>query len=201
MKILKALTIGIVLTTVVSCSSLEVQDNPLKGTTDSTGLRQPGSELKPYGSIGIYSSGDKLRGDSMLEESLSNTLHQRKIRNLTSSLVLPGSQTRAIGPVVKLLKKDNFEALLIIKNLNIVSETPRSPNGTIGNQSRETLLLKKEAQPLRTLTAELEFIDLKSKNTVWTGQLTFQDTTALPMLIQKTADGIATYLAGKNLIP
>ncbi|NBX69797.1 MAG: hypothetical protein EBR01_12650 [Proteobacteria bacterium] len=201
MKILKALTIAIVLTTVVSCSSLEVQEPPTKPAAGFENPRQPDSQKRVYESLGIYSSGDKLRGDSMLEASLADALYRRKIRNITSSIVLPGAQTRAIGPVVKVLKKDNFEALLIIKNLNIVSESSRSPSGTVGNDGRSTLLINKEPQPLRILTAELEFIDLKSKNTVWTGQLTFQDTNSLPVLIEKTAIGIADYLANKQLIP
>lgn len=202
MKIIKAIITGVVLTTVVSCSSLDVRDLPSKenaGSAEST--RSPDSQKKGFGSIGIYSPGDPLRGDLMLEQSLSEALYKRRVRNLTSSLLLPGSQNRSIGTVVKMLKRDNFEALLIIKNLNVVTESSRSPSGTVGNDGRETLILQKEINPLRTLTAQIEFIDLKSKNTVWTGDLTFKDANALPILIEKTADGIANHLANKNLIP
>ncbi len=201
MKIIKALITGIVLTTVVSCSSLEVNDLPKSTSIQSESTRGVDSQKKGYGSIGIYSSGDKLRGDLLLEESLSNALYKRKIRNLTSSLILSGSESRTLPPVVKVLKRDNFEALLVIKKLEISSESSRSPNATVGNDNRETLILKKQPEPLRTLSAQIEFIDLKSKNTVWSGELTFQDVNSLSLLIQKTADGIASHLAAKNLIP
>lgn len=200
MKIFKAFTIGIVLTTVVSCSSLDIRELPKNSKETATHNRGLDSQKKSYESIGIYSPGDKLRGDLMLEDSLSDSLYKKKIRNITSSRIVKGSENRALGPVVKILKRDNFEALLIIKNLEVASTSFRSPDGTVGNNIRGSLLLKKESQPLRTLTAQIEFIDLKSKNTLWTGELTFQDANNLPMLIQKTAEGITEYLSKKNFI-
>jgi hypothetical protein len=201
MKIIKALVTGIVLTTVVSCSSLEVSEIQTSATQKMNANRMPDSQKKGYGSIGIYSSGDKLKGDIFLEESLSNELYKKKIRNLTSSLILPGNEQRALKPVVKILKRDNFEAMLVIKQLEIASENNRAPSGTVGNDSRDTLILKKESHPLRTLTAQIDFIDLKTTSTVWSGTLTFQDASSLPALIQKTAEGIAAHLTHKNLIP
>jgi hypothetical protein len=201
MKIIKAIVTGVVLTTVVSCSSLEMSEVQTSTAPKMEAGRMPDSQKKGYTSIGIYSSGDKLKGDSYLEESLSNELYKKKIRNLTSSLILPGNEQRALKPVVKILKRDNFEAVLVIKQLEIASETNRAPSGTVGNESRETLILKKESHPLRTLTAQIDFIDLKTTATVWSGSLTFQDASSLPILIQKTAEGIADQLAQKNLIP
>jgi hypothetical protein len=201
MKLIKALSIGMVLTTLVSCSSLDINDLPAGAGRKVGSIDTPSTPVKPYQSVGIYSPGDKLRGDLLLEQALSDVFYQKKMRTLTSSLMLPGTESRELPPVVKILKRDKFEALLIIKKLEIVSEATRSPSGTIGNNQRGTLLNEEKMQPLRTLTAEIEFVDLKSKNTVWSGNLTFQDTEALPILIQKTADGIANYLTGKSLVP
>ena len=90
---------------------------------------------------------------------------------------------------------------LVIKQLEITSTSLRAPSSTIGNFTRETLVLQKQTEPLKTLSAKIEFIDLKTKNTVWSGTLTFQDASSLPLLIQKTADGIVDHLSRKNLLP
>ncbi|MBM4303115.1 MAG: hypothetical protein FJ112_02175 [Deltaproteobacteria bacterium] len=201
MKIFKILSIGIVLTTVVSCSSLEVVEVPVKGAPSNEVVRLPSSQTKSFRSIGIYSPGDPLRGDLMLEQSLSDALYRKKIRNLTSSMLLKQSDSRELKPVMKLLKKDKFEALLVIKELEIITEVTRSPSATVGNTERGTLLLPKTSQPLTILTAKIEFIDLSNQRPLWSGVLTFQDTHSLPLLIDKTADGIAKYLETKQLIP
>ncbi len=201
MKIIKAIVTGIVLTTVVSCSSLEVNELPSKGTPSAQTTRLPDSQKKPYSSIGIFSPGDNLRGDLLLEQSLSDAFYKKKIRTLTSSLLLKNNEQRELKPVMKILKRDKFEALLVIKNLQIATETNRSPNATVGSTERETLLLKKSSQPLRTLTAQIDFVDLNNQKAIWSGVLTFQDANSLPLLIQKTADGIANYLENKNLVP
>ena len=204
MNLIKIITTGIVLTTVVSCSSLEISDNtlaPQKASAVSVSPRSLDSQEKHYASVGIYSSGDKLKGDLLLEESLSDALYKKKVRNLTSSLILPGNETRSLPPVVKVLKRDSFEALLVIKQLEITSTSLRAPSSTIGNFTRETLVLQKQTEPLKTLSAKIEFIDLKTKNTVWSGTLTFQDASSLPLLIQKTADGIVDHLSRNNLLP
>lgn len=201
MKILKAIITGVVLTTVVSCTSMEVSDLPIKESQKATSARLPNSEANAIHSIGIFSPGDKLRGDLLLEQSLSDALYKKKVRNLTSSLLLKNNESRELKPIVKLLKRDKFEALMVIKNLDIASDSLRSPNATVGNTERETLVLQKDAQPLRTLTAQIDFIDLKSQKTLWSGELTFQDANSLPMLIQKTADGIVKYLEAKQLLP
>lgn len=136
----------------------------------------------------------------MLEQSLSDALYKKKIRNLTSSMMLKNNENRELKPVVRLLKRDKFEALMVIKNLDIASESTRTPSATVGNTERETLLLQKTAQPLRTLSAQIDFIDLNNQKTLWSGVLTFQDANALPILIQKTADGIVKYLESRKLI-
>lgn len=201
MKILKALITGIVLTTVVSCTSMEVTELPIKEAQKSNSTRLPTSEVNVVRSIGIFSPGDKLRGDLLLEQSLSDALYKKKVRNLTSSLLLKNNESRELKPVIKLLKRDKFEALMVIKNLDIASDSIRSPNATIGNTERETLIIQKDSQPLRTLTAQIDFIDLKTQKTLWSGELTFKDTNSLPLLIQKTADGIVKHLESKQLLP
>ena len=201
MKILKALITGIVLTTVVSCTSMEVTELPIKEAQKSNSTRLPTSEVNVVRSIGIFSPGDKLRGDLLLEQSLSDALYKKKVRNLTSSLLLKNNESRELKPVIKLLKRDKFEALMVIKNLDIASDSIRSPNATIGNSEIETLIIQKDSHPLRTLTAQIDFIDLKTQRTLWSGELTFKDTNSLPLLIQKTADGIVKHLESKQLLP
>jgi hypothetical protein len=201
MKIFKLLSIGVVLTTVVSCSSLEVTEVPIKGAPSPEAARLPNSQTKPFTSIGIYSPGDQLRGDLILEQSLSDAFYRKKIRTLTSSMLLKQSESRDLKPVVKLLKKDKFEALLVIKELEISTEASRSPSATVGNTERETFVLPKTSQPLKTLTAKIDFIDLSTQRPLWSGVLTFQDTHSLPLLIEKTAEGIAKYLETKQLVP
>lgn len=200
MKIIKALVTGIVLTTVVSCSSLEINDNPSQASIQPQTIAAPHSRFHPYQSIGIYSDGDPLRGNILLEESLSDAFHKKHIRNLTARHLFPAGDTRPLGPIVKRLKQDNFEAILVIKNLDILSEPVRTPNGTVANSSRSSLAHRQIVQPLRTLTAEIEFIDLSTQNKVWSGVLTFKEASTLPLLIEKTAEGIALHLRAQNII-
>ncbi len=200
MKIIKALVTGIVLTTVVSCSSLEINDNPSQASVRPETIPAAPSRSQPYQSIGIYSDGDPLRGNILLEESLSDAFHKKHIRNLTASHLFPAGDTPSLAPIVKRLKQDNFEAILVIKNLDILSQPLRTPNGTVANSSRSSLSHKQIVQPFRTLTAEIEFIDLSTQNKVWSGVLTFKDASSLPLLIEKTAEGIALHLRTQNII-
>lgn len=209
MKPIQGILLLSVFSTMVSCSSFRLEKTATEGSPfqaiaggpkSLSKERLPSSQVQPYQSIGIYSSGNPIQGDLLLENELSDVLYQRKIRTLTAQHLLPGADTRSLAPVVKLLRQRNFEALLVIRNLDLAAEPAGSPGGTTAVVDRGSFVLPPRFRPLRTLTATIDFVDLKQNEVLWSGTLTFQKPSDLKELIRKTAENISDYLEANRLI-
>ena len=190
---IKISILGVLALTLSACSTFRISENP-------TGLRTPAAVPPAYSSIGVLSSGEHINDSALLESKLSNALFEAKVRNLTATILFPGTLEKPISSMLRVLKRENVASLLHIKNLTIDAKTYSSSNlSQIGQKARpvETVV---SAIPLHTMAAELELIDVNTNTVVWSGRMEYEDSTVLPLLLEKTAEKIVEDLERRKLI-
>jgi hypothetical protein len=190
---IKTILVGILALTLSACSTFKIVEN-------SESPRTPAAIPVAYSSIGVLSSGEHINDSALLEAKLSNALYEARVRNLTASILFPGTLEKPVDNMLRVLKRENIAALLHIKNLNIEAQTYTSSNLYQVGQKTKPVDTSITAVPLYTMGAELELIDVNTKAVVWSGRVEYEDSTLLPLLLEKTAEKIVENLEQRKYL-